>query len=133
MMTDKLDPFTVFSVMSDPLLASEAHGPDAFYSNDTEETEAGWKNYIADQIERFQRGRYEEAGKALEKIMYGYVESAIDANPHLVAEQYEKEQIADHHSNEHIDAMGDAANTFFDQVIEMSYGEKFKKIKGEEK
>ena len=133
MMTDKVDAFTVFSVMSDPLIASEAHGPDAFYSNDTEETEAGWKNYISDQIERFQRGRYEEAGKALEKIMYEYVESAIDANPHLVAQQYEKEQIADHHTNEHIDAMGDAANTFFDQVIEMSYGAKAKKIKGEEK
>ena len=133
MMTEKLDAFTVFSVMSDPLIASEAHGPDAFYTNDTEETEAGWKNYIADQIERFQRGRYEEAGKALEKIMYDYVESAIDANPHLVAEQYEKEQIADHHTNEHIDAMGNAAKTFFDQVAEMSYGDKFKKIKGEEK
>ena len=133
MMTEKVDAFTVFSVMSDPLLASEAHGPDAFYSNDTEETEAGWKNYISDQIERFQRGRYEEAGKALEKIMYDYVESAIDANPYLVAEQYEKEQIADHHTNEHIDGMGDAANTFFDQVIEMSYGAKAKKIKGEEK
>jgi len=133
MMTDKVDAFTVFSVMSDPLIASEAHGPDAFYSNDTEETEAGWKNYISDQIERFQRGRYEEAGKALEKIMYDYVESAIDANPYLVAEQYEKEQIADHHTNEHIDGMGDAANTFFDQVIEMSYGAKAKKIKGEEK
>ena len=133
MMTDKLDPFTVFSVMADPLIASEAHGPDAFYSNDTEETEAGWKNYISDQIERFQRGRYEEAGKALEKIMYDYVESAIDANPYLVAEQYEKEQIADHHSNEHIDAMGDAAKTFFDQVAEMSYGAKAKKIKGDNK
>jgi len=133
MMTDKVDAFTVFSVMSDPLIASEAHGPDAFYTNDTEETEAGWKNYISDQIERFQRGRYEEAGKALEKIMYDYVESAIDANPYLVAEQYEKEQIADHHTNEHIDGMGDAANTFFDQVIEMSYGAKAKKIKGEEK
>ena len=133
MMTDKVDAFTVFSVMSDPLIASEAHGPDAFYSNDTEETEAGWKNYISDQIERFQRGRYEEAGKALEKIMYDYVESAIDANPHLVAQQYEKEQIADHHTNEHIDAMGDAAKTFFDQVAEMSYGDKFELIKGEEK
>ena len=133
MMTEKVDAFTVFSVMSDPLIASEAHGPDAFYTNDTEETEAGWKNYIADQIERFQRGRYEEAGKALEKIMYDYVESAIDANPHLVAEQYEKEQIADHHSNEHIDGMGNAANTFFDQVAEMSYGDKFKKIKGDNK
>ena len=133
MMTDKVDAFTVFSVMSDPLIASEAHGPDAFYTKDTEETEAGWKNYISDQIERFQRGRYEEAGKALEKIMYDYVESAIDANPYLVAEQYEKEQIADHHTNEHIDGMGDAANTFFDQVIEMSYGAKAKKIKGEEK
>jgi len=133
MMTEKVDAFTVFSVMSDPLLASEAHGPDAFYTNDTEETEAGWKNYISDQIERFQRGRYEEAGKALEKIMYEYVESAIDANPHLVAEQYEKEQIADHHSNEHIDAMGDAANTFFDHVAEMSYGAKAKKIKGDNK
>jgi len=133
MMTDKVDAFTVFSVMSDPLIASEAHGPDAFYTNDTEETEAGWKNYISDQIERFQRGRYEEAGKALEKIMYDYVESAIDANPHLVAQQYEKEQIADHHTNEHIDAMGDAAKTFFDQVAEMSYGDKFELIKGEEK
>jgi hypothetical protein len=133
MMTDKLDPFTVFSVMSDPLIASEAHGPDAFYTNDTEETEAGWKNYISDQIERFQRGRYEEAGKALEKIMYEYVESAIDANPYLVAQQYEKEQIADHHTNEHIDGMGAAANTFFDHVAEMSYGAKAKKIKGEEK
>ena len=133
MMTDKVDAFTVFSVMSDPLIASEAHGPDAFYTNDTEETEAGWKNYISDQIERFQRGRYEEAGKALEKIMYEYVESAIDANPHLVAQQYEKEQIADHHTNEHIDAMGDAAKTFFDQVAEMSYGDKFELIKGEEK
>ena len=133
MMTEKVDAFTVFSVMSDPLIASEAHGPDAFYTNDTEETEAGWKNYIADQIERFQRGRYEEAGKALEKIMYDYVESAIDANPHLVAEQYEKEQIADHHSNEHIDGMGNAAKTFFDQVAEMSYGDKFKKIKGDNK
>ena len=133
MMTDKVDAFTVFSVMSDPLIASEAHGPDAFYTNDTEETEAGWKNYISDQIERFQRGRYEEAGKALEKIMYDYVESAIDANPYLVAEQYEKEQIADHHTNEHIDAMGDAAKTFFDQVAEMSYGDKFELIKGEEK
>lgn len=133
MMTDKVDAFTVFSVMSDPLIASEAHGPDAFYTKDTEETEAGWKNYISDQIERFQRGRYEEAGKALEKIMYDYVESAIDANPHLVAQQYEKEQIADHHTNEHIDAMGDAAKTFFDQVAEMSYGDKFELIKGEEK
>ena len=133
MMTDKVDAFTVFSVMSDPLIASEAHGPDAFYTNDTEETEAGWKNYISDQIERFQRGRYEEAGKALEKIMYEYVESAIDANPYLVAQQYEKEQIADHHTNEHIDGMGNAANTFFDHVAEMSYGDKFKKIKGKEK
>jgi hypothetical protein len=133
MMTDKVDAFTVFSVMSDPLIASEAHGPDAFYSNDTEETEDGWKNYISDQIERFQRGRYEEAGKALEKIMYEYVESAIDANPYLVAQQYEKEQIADHHTNEHIDGMGAAANTFFDHVAEMSYGAKAKKIKGEEK
>ena len=133
MMTEKVDAFTVFSVMSDPLIASEAHGPDAFYTNDTEETEAGWKNYIADQIERFQRGRYEEAGKALEKIMYDYVESAIDANPHLVAEQYEKEQIADHHTNEHIDAMGNAAKTFFEHVAEMSYGDKFKKIKGDDK
>ena len=133
MMTEKLDAFTVFSVMSDPLIASEAHGPDAFYTNDTEETEAGWKNYISDQIERFQRGRYEEAGKALEKIMYDYVESAIDANPHLVAQQYEKEQIADHHTNEHIDAMGNAANTFFEHVIDMSYGAKAKKIKGGDK
>ena len=133
MMTDKVDAFTVFSVMSDPLIASEAHGPDAFYSNDTEETEDGWKNYISDQIERFQRGRYEEAGKALEKIMYDYVESAIDANPHLVAQQYEKEQIADHHTNEHIDAMGNAANTFFEHVIDMSYGAKAKKIKGGDK
>lgn len=133
MMTDKVDAFTVFSVMSDPLIASEAHGPDAFYTNDTEETEAGWKNYISDQIERFQRGRYEEAGKALEKIMYDYVESAIDANPHLVAQQYEKEQIADHHTNEHIDAMGNAANTFFEHVIDMSYGAKAKKIKGGDK
>ena len=133
MMNEKLDAFTVFSVMADPLIASEAHGPDAFYSNDTEETEDGWKNYISDQIERFQRGRYEEAGKALEKIMYEYVESAIDANPYLVAQQYEKEQIADHHTNEHIDGMGAAANTFFDHVAEMSYGDKFKKIKGKEK
>ena len=133
MMNEKVDAFTVFSVMSDPLIASEAHGPDAFYHNDTLAARLAWKNYISDQIERFQRGRYEEAGKALEKIMYEYVESAIDANPHLVAEQYEKEQIADHHSNEHIDAMGDAAKTFFDQVAEMSYGDKFEKIKGEEK
>jgi len=133
MMTEKVDAFTVFSVMSDPLLASEAHGPDAFYTNDTDETEAGWKNYISDQIERFQRGRYEEAGKALEKIMYEYVESAIDANPYLVAQQYEKEQIADHHTNEHIDAMGNAAKTFFDHVAEMSYGAKAKKIKGDNK
>ena len=130
MMTEKLDAFTVFSVMSDPLIASEAHGPDAFYHNDTLAARLAWKNYISDQIERFQRGRYEEAGKALEKIMYEYVESAIDANPHLVAEQYEKQQIADHYTNEHIDAMGDAANTFFDHVIEMSYGAKAKKIKG---
>jgi len=130
MMTEKVDAFTVFSVMSDPLIASEAHGPDAFYHNDTLAARLAWKNYISDQIERFQRGRYEEAGKALEKIMYEYVESAIDANPHLVAEQYEKQQIADHYTNEHIDAMGDAANTFFDHVIEMSYGAKAKKIKG---
>jgi hypothetical protein len=50
-----------------------------------------------------------------------------------VAQQYEKEQIADHHTNEHIDGMGAAANTFFDHVAEMSYGAKAKKIKGEEK
>ena len=133
MMNEKLDAFTVFSVMSDPLIASEAHGPDAFYDNDTLAARLAWKNYISDQIERFQRGRYEEAGKALEKIMYEYVESAIDANPHLVAQQYEKEQIADHHTNEHIDGMGAAANTFFDHVAEMSYGAKAKKIKGDNK
>jgi hypothetical protein len=49
------------------------------------------------------------------------------------AQQYEKEQIADHHSNEHIDGMGNAANTFFEHVAEMSYGDKFKKIKGDDK
>ena len=156
MMNEKLDAFTVFSVMSDPLIASEAHGPDAFYSNDTEETEAGWKNYISDQIERFQRGRYEEAGKALEKIMYDYVESAIDANPHLVAQQYEKDQIADHHTmhdsiltraNEvhasamrSIESMDDAVNEFtdytdslFEETVKTSYGDKYELIKGEEK
>jgi len=156
MMTEKVDAFTVFSVMSDPLIASEAHGPDAFYDNDTLACRLAWKNYISDQIERFQRGRYEEAGKALEKIMYEYVESAIDTNPYLVAEQYEKEQIADHHTmhdsiltraNEvhasamrSIESMDDAVNEFtdytdslFEETVKTSYGDKLELIKGEEK